>query len=328
MSDIIYTPPASSGGTTINPTNNRIPKRQNATTFADSVLENGTNYLYSNYGGYTGLGLDFLNFVSYLGDWNNLINGTSFVVNDASEEIYTKNDGLVNGINISYVNNIYQFGDFNTVTNGNSLQIDNGNRIIKTTDQGNNIGILLDFSASQFIFGNGAPMGLFCDTQTTTLGDWNGNNNRTQLIIDDNQQFFVTYNNGNAIGLELNIQNDIYYFGDFNFRGATGTSFHINNNGAQIYTQGYGIGDGIFLNFTAKEYVYGDYGVAGNGTYLLIRDNPKRITLNTSGGEIRQLADILAFDGTLTTPTTTGFAGQHLQVTINGTPYVIRLYNP
>ena len=66
MSDIIYTPPASGGGgTTINPTDNFIPVRSNATTFIDSVLENGSNYLYSNYGGFTGLGLDFLNFVSY-----------------------------------------------------------------------------------------------------------------------------------------------------------------------------------------------------------------------------------------------------------------------
>ena len=37
------------GGTTINPTNNFIPVRSNATTFIDSVLENGNDYLKSIY---------------------------------------------------------------------------------------------------------------------------------------------------------------------------------------------------------------------------------------------------------------------------------------
>ena len=116
MSDIIYTAPVSAG-TTINPTNQRIPVRQNATTFIDSFLEQGGTYLYSNYGGFTGLGLDFGNRVTYIGDWNNLIGGTTFVVNDAAEEIYTRKSGLVNGIYINYSSNYYQFGDFNNIIN-------------------------------------------------------------------------------------------------------------------------------------------------------------------------------------------------------------------
>jgi hypothetical protein len=72
MSDIIYTPPASSGGgTTINPTNNFIPVRSNATTFIDSVLENGSDYLKSIYStNDIGLFLDFANSIFEFGDFN------------------------------------------------------------------------------------------------------------------------------------------------------------------------------------------------------------------------------------------------------------------
>lgn len=129
MSDIIYTPPASGGGgTTINPTNNFIPKRSNATTFIDSVLENGSDYLYSNYGGFTGLGLDFANFTSYLGDWNNLINGTTLVVNDQTNEIYTKFNGLVNGLALNFLANSYVFGSIGT---GTLLVLDSNNQYMQ-----------------------------------------------------------------------------------------------------------------------------------------------------------------------------------------------------
>lgn len=201
MSDIIYTPPASAGGgTTINPTNNFIPKRSNATTFVDSVLENGSDYLYSNYGGYTGLGLDFANFTSYLGDWNNLINGTTLVVNDQTNEIYTKFNGLVNGFALNFVASSYLFGSIGTNTN---LLIDSNNQYIQmlinsngyffadgttlstrtgaiytlvtntqgvyTQDAGNNnFGIRVDFP-----------------NRITSLGDWSGSFSAYYLNLDD-----------------------------------------------------------------------------------------------------------------------------------------------
>lgn len=201
MSDIIYTPPASGGGgTTINPTNNFLPKRSNATTFVDSVFENGSDYLYSNYGGYTGLGLDFANFTSYLGDWNNLINGTTLVVNDQTNNIYTKWNGLVNGLNLDFSSNIYSFGNIGINTN---LYIDSTNQYIQmlinsngyffadgttlstrtgsiytlvtntqgvyTQDAGtNNFGIRVDFP-----------------NRITSLGDWSGSFSAYYLNLDD-----------------------------------------------------------------------------------------------------------------------------------------------
>lgn len=282
MSDIIYTPPASSaGGTTINPTNNFIPKRQNATTFADSVLENGTNYLYSNYGGYTGLGLDFLNFVSYLGDWNNLINGTSFVVNDASEEIYTKHNGFTNGIAMNFTANSYLFGNIGT---GSNITIDANNQYILFNINAAQFGII-DALNSFIEFGNASSLlKLDWANRTSILGDYNGSLNSIYLEINHNNDTIKTFKSGGENGLSFDLIAYTYAFGDIS-----------NNN---------------------------------NKSKITINDNIKEITLQTDGGTNIFSQNLIKFDGSVTTPTTTGFSGQHLQVTINGTPYVIRLYNP
>ena len=202
MSDIIYTPPASGGGgTTINPTNNFIPKRSNATTFVDSVLENGSDYLYSNYGGYTGLGLDFANFISYLGDWNNLINGTTLVVNDQGNNIYTLNNGAVVGLNLDFVGNNYMIGDNST----NYIYINGNNELIDFVvssiayaelDGINNVGF----------YGATACTFLFNRTQfTSSIGDYNGNNNSTYILNDDNLKICQLNSNGGTVRFDYGI---------------------------------------------------------------------------------------------------------------------------
>lgn len=230
MSDIIYTPPASSGGTTINPTNNRIPKRQNATTFADSVLENGTNYLYSNYGGYTGLGLDFANFVSYLGDWNNLINGTSFVVNDATQTIYTLNNGVNNGLIFDFNLSTYRLGDIGT---NSTLIIDSNNQYLQLLINSNQyffadnttlttktgaIYTLTTDNSGIYTDSGGTIKGFKTDftTQITQLGDFNGTNFNNYITIDDSQGLITLNSSGSGLGpvkgLELNYSR-IYFNG-------------------------------------------------------------------------------------------------------------------
>lgn len=282
MSDIIYTPPASGGGgTTINPTNNRIPKRQNATTFTDSVLENGTNYLYSNYGGYTGLGLDFANFVSYLGDWNNLINGTSFVVNDATQNIYTTYNANVNGISLDYILGLYKFGNIGNITN---ITIDNNNEYIQFNINASQFGII-DALNGLTIFGNGAPL-LVLDlaNRKSVLGDYYGSLNSTYLQIDHNNDIIATYLSGGELGL--------------------------------------------YLDFSAKVYKFGDVINANNKTKITIDDANNEIVFDTNGGVNVFKCNLLQFDGSVTTASSSGNSGQHLQVTINGTPYVIQLLNP
>lgn len=242
MSDIIYTPPASGGGTTINPTNNFIPKRSNATTFIDSVLENGSNYLYSNYGGFTGLGLDFANFTSYLGDWNNLINGTTLVVNDQTSNIYTKYNGFGIGISLDFLNNTYLFGNIsngsllidannsyvsinvggdqylyldklNTTAsffdylNGNGLEFNSTNKTFYLNVVGGNV-ISADYGNGILQLGKQALMFL-CDynNQILKIGDATGVGNGNELIIDDNGETFTFTTESlifNGAGLQSN----------------------------------------------------------------------------------------------------------------------------
>ena len=282
MSDIIYTPPASSGGgTTINPTNNRIPVRSNATTFIDSVLENGTNYLYSNYGGYTGLGLDFANFVSYLGDWNNLINGTSFVVNDATGEIYTKYNGLVNGIVLNFLSSAYVFGDIGT---GSSITIDSNNRYIQFNLLGIPFG-MIDELNSFIEFGNATSLlKLDWANRTSTLGDYNFSLNGLHFKIDHNNDIIATYSSSGA--------------------------------------------NGLYLDFASAVYKFGDVLNANNKTKITIDDLNNIITLDTFTGTNIFNGNGIQFNGSVTTGTSSGFSGNHLQVNINGTNYVIRLENP
>jgi hypothetical protein len=234
MSDIIYTPPASSGGgTTINPTNNRIPKRQNATTFADSVLENGTNYLYSNYGGYTGLGLDFLNFVSYLGDWNNLINGTSFVINDATQNIYTKYNGFVNGINIDFVNSNYQFGN---IGNNTAIILDDPNQLIQFNIGGNQIALFDQLNNVTDIGYGGSMLQLRQGNNNCYLGDYNFTAAGNYLSIDNssgNQISTVSLSFGGNYGLLLNFGSNAFTLGDRGFLN-NGTYIYVEDSSAKL----------------------------------------------------------------------------------------------
>ena len=205
MSDIIYTPPASGGGTTINPTNNFIPKRSNATTFIDSVLENGSNYLYSNYGGFTGLGLDFANFTSYLGDWNNLINGTTLVVNDQTNNIYTKWNGLVTGINLDFAGNNYLIGD----NSANYIFINGNNELIDFVVSSIAYAELDGLNNVGFFGGTACTFRFDANNLKSSIGDYNGNNNSTFILNDDDLKICQLNSNGGIVrfdygSIELN----------------------------------------------------------------------------------------------------------------------------
>ena len=273
MSDIIYTPPASGGGgTTINPTDNFIPVRSNATTFIDSVLENGSNYLYSNYGGFTGLGLDFLNFVSYLGDWNNLINGTTLVVNDQTSNIFTKYNGLANGFNLDFVASFYSFGDIGT----------NSQFVIDSIGQYANIQIVgINYFIADKIndyvqIGNGAAL-VYCNSSANSveIGDISGSNNTTIFNVDDNNGQIVSRISGNDKGILIDFANTRYYFGDFNsFDKGTHIFIHDSAQAIRFYTQILDF-NGTALQSSSSSGASGDYLIITlNGTqYKIALDN-------------------------------------------------------
>jgi hypothetical protein len=132
MSDIIYTPPVSSGGgTTINPTDIVIPVRLNATTFIDSNIENDpNNYLKTSVnpitGDYFGLFIDFGNAITSLGDIN-FNNSNKLIVDDDNSIIKTIGIGNDKGLKLDFGNNEYLFGDPINLNNGIQLLLQDSN---------------------------------------------------------------------------------------------------------------------------------------------------------------------------------------------------------
>ena len=313
MSDIIYTPPASSGsGTTINPTNNFIPKRSNATTFVDSVLENGSNYLYSNYGGYTGLGLDFLNFVSYLGDWNNLINGTTLVVSDATSNIYTKYNGFGQGISLDFFNNTYLFGAFANTNlfldvNNQYVTINVGGVQYLSLDKLNEIGAFWDYA-------NGYGLEFSTISKTFNL----------KIATDNviNADYGLTGNLyiGRAKAqIICETANSFVRIGDVDAIG-NGTIFSVDDSNKQIVTFTGGTDNGISIDFASSRYYFGDFNGLNNSTYLFIGDSGQTIYFYTEN---------LHFNGALLqSNSSSGNSGEHLVITLNGNQYKIKLENP
>lgn len=210
MSDIIYTAPVSAG-TTINPTNQRIPVRQNATTFIDSFLEQGGTFLFSNYGGFTGLGLDFGNRVTYIGDWNNLINGTTFVVNDNSQTIYTLRGGTNNGIVFDFNLKTYQFGDMGVST---SIFIDSNNEYISFNISSIQLGIIDNINSFVQFGNNECILLLDFANRTSILGDYGNFGIGLYLQVDNNNNFIGAYNSNGNYGLALEYANNIFSLGD------------------------------------------------------------------------------------------------------------------
>jgi hypothetical protein len=114
------------GGTTINPTNNFIPVRSNATTFVDSLLFSNTDNLKSVYAGNDiGLKLNFTNNLYDFGDYDNAVNGAYLRVDTANQTILTKNGPFDKGLKVDFLTDYYYFGDYNNV-NFNSALVING----------------------------------------------------------------------------------------------------------------------------------------------------------------------------------------------------------
>jgi len=213
MSDIIYTPPASSGGTTINSNNNFIPVRQNATTFVDSLLFSTTTILKSVFSGFDrGLYFDYLNNLFFYGTASS---GMHYVNNPNQEVsllsnslIYALLDGVNNvgyfggagaRLNFDGNNNKCNIGDGNGNFNTTYLEVDDLNQIIQTF-KGNTIGLRLDFANNVYF-----------------LGDFNGvSGTNSSFTIDNNNGAIYTQGYATQDGILLDFSTNQYSFGDYN----------------------------------------------------------------------------------------------------------------
>ena len=86
-----------------------------------------------------------------------------------------------------------------------------------------------------------------------------------------------------------------------------------------VFSSSAAFNQGFRFNFDNFLYEFGDFVNNNNGTKIVIDDNNHTNTLTQ---------DVLQLNGTITTATAGSNSGQHLQVTINATPYVIELRNP
>jgi len=159
-----------SGGGAVNPTNLFIPYVK-AGDFSDSFLKNDdtTDRLISVYNGNeTGIKLDFPNHTYYLGDFNNVNNGTDFLIDDDSGTIVTHYQGFEKGIKLDLINFVYYFGDFDDVNNGTYFLIDDTQLNFQFFNNSISNGLLVDFNKQWYKF-----------------GDWNAQANNTHFYIED-----------------------------------------------------------------------------------------------------------------------------------------------
>lgn len=185
MSDIIYTPPASSGGTTINPTNNFIPVRSNATTFVDSCLwQVNADALRTVFEGtVNGLNIDHSNRQYALGQFA-LQNETFISVDDINRTIITYSQGTAYGFAIDRANAQMSFGD-----GGNNIFINSNGQYIEFQVNGGVPYALIDGYNNVGSYG-----GSYCafrynvGSYLCSIGDYLFSNNNNYIAIDDNNQ--------------------------------------------------------------------------------------------------------------------------------------------
>jgi hypothetical protein len=297
MSDIIYNPPATGGGggTTINPTNNYIPVRSNATTFVDSILYNDfTNYRLfatNNLNQRTGLDLDINNNNFQFGELTANYQGfTNLIIQQGNTEFFD----IYQGISL--------FQIINTLSNGipTKLVTDVDNQLIKTQNNNNNIGLTLDFATDLYSF-----------------ADFNSVSSGTSFYIDVASSLIYTKHSGQQEGLFFDFVNDYFQIGDFAGTN-NGTYLTIDDDNTFIQTYFGGVANGLKLDLHNKTYFFGDFNITNNGTNFIIDDASIKMTFTT---------DYLNFVGLpLTNGATPIPASKNLVVTINGGQYLIPLY--
>lgn len=357
MSDIIYTPPASSGGTTINPTNNFIPVRQNATTFVDSILQCVPNSFVQSVRSGVGLGIStsftLTTAETYIGDFNNLIDSKFIKVqNDTvTSRIYSSNSGFY----LDFNGKTYRFGDYNNVNNGVFLNVDDQNRQVAFTDNNTIDGLYLNYALNTYQLGKitaGSTFSIDAANQYAqiTLASIQ------YMVLDQLNGLYSFGDYSNGQGLQWDNGNNefvlkqqgfeyIYLGGQTNFFGdrASILSYKIDYNtsilsiGDNAYTQNETLfvvdlsqeiictqtlsnRKGLLIDFSYAYYKFGDFNGVDKNTYIFIDDGNQATYFRTNS---------LHFTGTpLESGSSGGSSGKHLVINLNGNQYKIDLKNP
>jgi hypothetical protein len=165
------------------------------------------------------------------------------------------------------------------------------NNTIKTYYNGINRGLVIDFNADN--------ADLFCSTS---------------LFHIDTSNASISVNGYDT----LLCQSDRVYIGDWNTL-RNGTSIFINDTAFLISTYTNNIESGIKIDNSAT----------GNGRQPVVSIGDHNFVDKGTTFIVDSVNDKFEFKGTfITTTSASGNSGNHLKVTINGTPYVIELKNP
>ena len=260
-----------------------------------------------------------------IGDYNNDVNGSSFIIDDGNEEIYT--NLLGDGITFRYGLRLYvppryerpspvtQIGDFNDVFGGGYLEVNNGvadNYYIKTFSGNNQLGLSLDFGSNVYSLGDYAGVvsgtSINVDVQNSLIYTYLGGTN-AGLYFDSNTGFYqygVNLGIANQVfGLEINLSQ--VYIGDVGGIYAN-RYINIDNTNEYILTSSFG----LFIDYGSRNCILGDYDGAGNNTFLQINDVDGRWYMS----------------GNLSAGGASGSSGNYLTVWVGGVEYRIDLLNP
>lgn len=219
---------------------------------------------------------------------------------------------FVNGLD-----NLFQFQVDNsflkTGQSGASIRLINTlgtHQILTAFQKGNTPDVLMGLS----IIKTGATQPI-----QINIGDYGNQYNGTQIELDDNAKTIKTYNAAGQIsGFLINQSSNVFNFGnELDF-------FSSDNTELVTYTNAIKYGLRVFNNQLTQ---LGDYNNAG-GFYINVNTGLSEIFMNAPGGQIFMQTDLISMNGALTTGSSSGSSGQHLQITINGSTYVIALLNP
>ena len=239
-------------------------------------VETDTSTIFTNYSlqGTNGFILDFANGQYKLGDFQNVVGGSTILVDAPNAIINTFYNNTQIGIKLDFANNAYTFGS--VLARGSNFVVDNFNGYIYTKNPINQItGLNLDMIGGVF-----------------EIGDLVGNNkinfnNNGEIRIGVTNLISTYHSNDNIeIGLRLDFANNQYFFGDFFGRTAYGISFKIDdNNGFATFISQGSFESGLKLNFANHIYKLGDLNENYQNTFLQIDDENQKVIINSDAGK-------------------------------------------
>lgn len=180
----------------------------------------------------------------------------------------TSTPNLINGLELDLQTEIYKVGSINGAYGRPHFIFDSQNFRLESSFNGIKNGLALLNSPG---------------SRTYILGQFGAGGNLTQLIVDDLNETFTTFNASLPKGLQFNYILRRYFYGQIN--GGNTTSLTIDDFTQITETINSGVNNGIRLNFNNNNYQIGQIN-GGNSTHLIINDNNQHFRFRANNPEL------------------------------------------